>query len=377
MRLLISPQKLQLFVLVIFMSTAMSCGSFQYAGNIHDDIYNDDDEVVYVESKNIAPLEEKVNYDDSSDYYRNLLKDKASQYGSEDDIITDVDHYSSAYYDEDEESDDAYSGWGQESDQVNVNIYTNSYYGYSPFWRPRFYRPWNWTFGYNSWNFGYDYWGPGFYPPISPWYQPYYYGGFYPNYYGHPFYGYPYYGSNFNNGFYGGGRDIVFTNGHRGGRGVSNSGLLSASSRESFNRTMSRATRGSRSSSNSRPASSSINNSQRPRNGASRNGVSSRPSATSRPNNASRPSTTRPSSSSRPSTVRPNNSSRPVSSPRVNRSSRRRGDNNNQANNNTNIRPSSNTISTNTVPRNSSSSFSKGSSSGASRGSSGGRRGNN
>ena len=332
MRLLLSLLQMQLLGTGILMSSAMSCGSFQYAGLNNDDIYDDrTTEVVYNQGVNKEKASPEVEENDNNDgYYTTQLKELAASYDNESDIITNVDDYSSGYYDENAESQNNYGGWGQESDEVNVTIYHN--FGYSPYWRPYYYRPWNWSVGFGNWSYyyGYNYWGPGYYP-YEPWYNPYFYGGYYGYPYGHPYYSYPHYGNYYNNGYYRGGSDVVLVNGHRGGRGASNTGLLSASSRESFQRTMNRSTRGTKSTSlNTRPTSSLLNSGERP----SRGDYNSRPVESSRPSNSSRPDASRPSSSqpnatrpvnsSRPTRVRPNNSSRPTSSPRINQSSSRR-----------------------------------------------------
>ena len=327
MRLLISLRQMQILGTGILMSTAMSCGSFQYAGSMNDDIYDDSTtEVVYNQEVNKENnTSENASKDSNNGYYTNQLKEMAASYDNESDIITNVDDYSSGNYDDNEESQNSYGGWGQESEEVHVTIYHD--FGYSPYWRPYYYRPWNWSIGFGNWNYyyGYNYWGPGYYP-FEPWYYPYYYGGYYGYPYGHPYYSYPHYG-NYYNGHYYGGHDVVMVNGHRGGRGASNTGLLSASSRESFQRTMNRSTRGTRSTSlNTRPTSSLFNGVSRPsqQDSGVRPVDSSRPSYSGRPEtsrpSSSQPNTTRPVNSSRPNSVRPNNSS----SPRVNSSSSRR-----------------------------------------------------
>lgn len=328
MRLLLSLRQMQLLGTGILMSSAMSCGSFQYAGLNNDDIYDDrTTEVVYNQEVNKEKASPEVEADDNNDgYYTTQLKELAASYGNESEIITNVDDYTSGYYDENEESQDNYGGWGQESDEVNVTIYHN--FGYSPYWRPYYYRPWNWSVGFGNWSYyyGYNYWGPGYYP-YEPWYNPYFYGGYYGYPYGHPYYSYPHYGNYYNNGYYRGGSDVVLVNGHRGSRGASNTGLLSASSRESFQRTMNRSTRGTKSTSlNTRPTSSLLNSGEGPsqQDSGVRPVDSSRPSYSGRPEtsrpSSSQPNTTRPVNSSRPNSVRPNNSS----SPRVNSSSSRR-----------------------------------------------------
>lgn len=403
MRLLDSLRQLHFFGIGILLSSTLSCGSFQYAGTTYDDIYDDQltDHVYNEEIVAQTESPQEVNQSSSSDYYRNQLREIASEYEDQDEVITNIDEYSSGSYNENSESPIAYSGWGQESDEIQVNIYNN--FGYSPYWRPYF-RPWNyWSVGFSNWYAfnGFDYWGPSYYA-YGPWYNPYYYGGFY----GQPFYGYPYYGPYYNQGFYRSGRDVVFVNGHRGGRGASSTGLLSASGRESFQRTMSRATRGTRSAThlNTRPNSSLFNGRERPSRGDAntRPVNSTRPVSRSRPDTSrpsnSRPNTIRPSNSSRPTSVRPNNSSRPTSSQRVSRPSSRRVIKDSPASASNYNRPNSTSrpVSTNqstgrtrsvvsksapkyssTRSNSSSSSRSSASRTSTSRGNSGGRRGNN
>ena len=83
-----------------------SCGSFQYAGLNNDDIYDDrTTEVVYNQEVNKEKASPEVEADDNNDgYYTTQLKELAASYDNESDIITNVDDYSSGYYDENEES---------------------------------------------------------------------------------------------------------------------------------------------------------------------------------------------------------------------------------------------------------------------------------
>jgi hypothetical protein len=291
-----------LTVLGLFIGVT-SCGSYQYAGQDNDGIY--DSETVK-RSKENQPQTKTAN----SDYYKNYFNEKEGQYaGLTDDnaIFTDIDNYESDYLvDESVESSESYAGWGQENDNVTINVYGGHLFNSNRWNRPYFGFSYGWGYSgyYNS------FWCPPYYGYASYW-SPWHYGYGY-NYYRPYGYGYSNYGSH-HNGYR---RGVAYNSGRR-------SSIYNNSSRRNSNSYSRRSI--------TRRSSSNIS-----RNGVQRGKPSNstrprvRPYSSSRPNvNNTRPSTrprVRPNNSSsrpkvnRPSSNRVNRSSRP--STRVNRSSR-------------------------------------------------------
>jgi hypothetical protein len=187
---------MKLFALAVLLSfTLTSCVGYYYA----DGIYNDPvpERPRYVE-REMPP--QRYDYPPENRYvdngYNSYFRDKAKQYenptvDSSFTHFTDVNSYRSNTY---ASGTSSYGGWGSNPSQVNVNIYNrswaNPYYGYygHPYYRP--YRSgWSVSLGW-GWSSYYD-----------PYWDNYYYGGYYPYYGYNPYYGYdPYYGYN---SFYG------------------------------------------------------------------------------------------------------------------------------------------------------------------------------
>lgn len=177
-----------------------SCGSYQYVGSTSDGIYSED-EPEYVVIEDVSYQEEP-----NSNYYSNYFREKALEVESTEDVdpvFTDVDSYES----QSNINSNQNAGWGDNSSQVNINVYDSGWnnwgwgYPYNGWNNWGWNRPFGWNYGYgwnnwgwNSWgwnNWGWNNWGwnSGFYGG--------YYGGLHPFYgYGYGFYGNPYYGYN-------------------------------------------------------------------------------------------------------------------------------------------------------------------------------------
>jgi hypothetical protein len=255
---------LAVFVILIAVS---SCGSSQYVSQDNDGIYGATEK----ENQNVTS---EVNSGEQA-YYKNYFKEKSQDYDmyEEDAVFTDIDSYEGNYVEEVDSSQTenrSYAGWGQDNDDVTINIYS----GYSGF---GFYSPWR--FG-NGWGYG---WGYGGYDPF--WCPP-FYGGYYgysyysPYFYGGYGYGYlnPYYNYGYNGRYYGI-NGIAFNSGRRGSHYNRNANLIRQNglSRSSIRTQRPLNTR------------SSIRN----------NTVITRPATTTRP------TTTRPATTTRPTTRRP------------------------------------------------------------------------
>lgn len=204
---------------VLFLAPALlllaSCGSYQYAGYEHDGIYSPENREAVTTNDYDESYEEAL-------YYKQLFAQQAEQFGNipeEGAIFTNIEDYSSAGMYEDEsfmQDRIAYQGgnapWGDQPDEIAINIYNNSpyFYGsymgpyyaggfYDPFWMDRF--GYGYGFGWNHWRYGYGYhnpyrWNMGFgwnHWGMNPWgwnagwayNNPYYLHG---NSYGYPYY---------------------------------------------------------------------------------------------------------------------------------------------------------------------------------------------
>ncbi|MFA7444907.1 MAG: hypothetical protein WCY89_03110 [Flavobacteriaceae bacterium] len=162
-----------LYVAVGFL--VVSCGSYSNSSYYDNDgIYSGSNTAQRVELPEVTE-----NQVAESRYFSQFQDDDYFQETDEPiGIFTDVD----AYYG-DESYSGGYAGWGNETSNINVNVYGGSYWGWNgwygsywgwrPYWGwsswyyPSYYWSWNWGIG---WNYG--------------WYSPYYYGGYYP-YYGY------------------------------------------------------------------------------------------------------------------------------------------------------------------------------------------------
>ena len=128
----------------------------------------------------------------------------------ESEIFTDIDSYEGTYVENDstKTNDENYGAWGENNDDVTINIYSGFGHNYySPYSRGRY--GWNNRW---SWNYGYT----GFYDPF--WCPPYYGYGYSYNYYGYGGYygnyGYSNYGSYYGNIY--SRRGIAYNSGRRG-----------------------------------------------------------------------------------------------------------------------------------------------------------------
>ena len=158
-----------------------SCSSYQYAGYDNDGIYSSDNREA------VAANEEEDSYGESQ-YYEQLFAEQSAQYDQlpeEGMIFTNIDAYSSTgAYDESAFVDQelAYQGgnapWGEDIDEVSINIYSNmSPFYHGPRYMGGFYDPYmrygyggfyghRWSpWGYGGYGYGYGH-RFGFY---SPW----------------------------------------------------------------------------------------------------------------------------------------------------------------------------------------------------------------
>jgi hypothetical protein len=197
-----SKSKLPFYVALSFTFILASCGSYQYVGYDNDGIYGSEAIVTerpYVTSNNTS-------------YYKNYFAEKSQELGNipeEDIIFTDIDSYEGDYNEvEDSTSVSGYSGWGQDNENVTINVYPS--YGYTSWWYSPF--SWNWYRPY------YGYYGGSYYGYDPYWYSPFsWYGG----YYGSSYYNYsPYWYGHHNNHYYYndyyGSRNVAYNAGRRG-----------------------------------------------------------------------------------------------------------------------------------------------------------------
>jgi len=290
-----------------------------------------DDDGIYSSSQtdvsNVS--EQEISSGANSQVYKNYFEKGAQELSElEEDgaVFTDIESYTSEagseiYVDGSSfETNTGYARWGDETQDVEVNIYNNN-----PFWGFNNFG----GFGYGGFGFG------GFYG--HPWY-----GGFNSPFFGYGRFGYagfgfggfgfggfgygPFfnYGNNFNNHFYArnggnfrGGR-VAYNNGRRSS--ISNAGRRSSaanaisSSRSRLRAAAGRATRSTSRNTYSRSRGTGSRNIGVRPSSASRDGVTrGRPAVAGRPASGSRPNATRPSRPSRTSgnQARP---SRPVRS---------------------------------------------------------------
>ncbi len=103
-------------------------------------------------------------------------------------IFTDVENYRSEGDSTSQQYATGNAGWGNNSDNITVNIYDNNW-GYG-MWNNYWYGGWNTGWGWNSWygprfGWGWNSWyGPGWGMGWNNWYGPGYgWGGYYGNYY--------------------------------------------------------------------------------------------------------------------------------------------------------------------------------------------------
>lgn len=158
-------------ILVVFLAVLfVGCSGYQSVSYYQDGIYGD------------APLQDAQQQaintpQQSGTYYKNYFSEKASQGIQEDYIFTNPDQYQTPMPEQTGQGNyQAHGGWGDQTDNVNVNIIYNRPMGWNMGWgwydapyafgRSSFwgynYHPWYFTFGhyhnpyYNPYRFG---WG--------------------------------------------------------------------------------------------------------------------------------------------------------------------------------------------------------------------------
>lgn len=217
-------RKMVRFLMILSLPIAFaSCGAYVY---YDDGIYGDETprKIEVISNKQYSAPERNAR-----NRYADYFHEKASKFDNSIENpshFTDINSYNSNSY----ANGETYAGWGQNSSQVTVNVYDNSWhypyaYGYSPYWR------YNDFWGYGAWHYPYRSrvtwgfsmgWG-NYYDPHWGWYdryygyRPYYYGYYgyydYPYYYGGRYYPKYYYG----NTYYGNnGRRYSYTDGRNG-----------------------------------------------------------------------------------------------------------------------------------------------------------------
>ena len=103
-----------------------SCGSYHYDGMYDDGIYGNSEAAEYNSTYQREVPENEVG----NSYYKDYFKGKADEFtNSQDDVFTDIDNYK-GNYDSQNESEENYAGWGQNSDSnVIINIQSRPNYG--------------------------------------------------------------------------------------------------------------------------------------------------------------------------------------------------------------------------------------------------------
>ena len=217
-------RQISLYSILGFFGLAVtSCSSYQNTSSYDSDgVYgsvprDSNNEPVYTYNDgNVTEYNDGTNSGQNMNYkaYFQSLQNEYPAY-------TDTDGYTS--YDNDTIVQvESYGGWGEETDDVTVNIYGGYGYGgygwnnwYSPYWA---YSGWGWGPGWSvgiGWGSGWGYGGWGWGLGWNSWYSPYYYGGWGYPYYG--YYGYPHYhyGNNYgrSTAVYSGGRADYYNRG--------------------------------------------------------------------------------------------------------------------------------------------------------------------
>lgn len=193
-------KKYQLLLLGVIMITLSSCSSFKNSSY-------DDYDGIYSSSTSETTRDENQTYNqvNSNNLYVDKFKDMQEEFGGAE-YFTDVDSYSSNQVDTVYVVERSYAGWGNNSNEVNINYYNNG-------WN-------NWGWGFNSWygpgwNNGFYYgntWGLGFNYGWNNWYNPYYGYGFGWNNWYNPYFG-GYYIGHYNN-------HVSYNSGIRGRNGI-------------------------------------------------------------------------------------------------------------------------------------------------------------
>lgn len=164
--------KLPLYLALSSLFVLASCGSYQYVGYDSDGIYNSSDEVpVAIEAEQISTT--------NSSYYKGYFAQKSEKYEKlaqdENVVFTDIDTYEGTYNEVtgQVEYDEGYAGWGQNANNVTINVYDNNWgwnnwgwglgwnnWGWNAGWGYGW-NNWGWGLGWNNWGWNNWGWGPG------------------------------------------------------------------------------------------------------------------------------------------------------------------------------------------------------------------------
>ena len=215
-------------LLITFSVILLSCGSYQYSGNINDGIYDKNKNMHSQQELTQEPVYEK---EIKNSYYQTVFSEKSMQYEEveslNDSVFTDVENYEGLV--ENDTIKKNYAPWGEDIDHLTINLYMGHAYN-----SIRWSRLWNYPIWLNNYGYGYgsawNTWGYGY---NNYWLRPYLYGGFGGYYndffspwgwggYGHPFYyshynyyNYPYFQNQWNN------TSIAYISGGRRSRNAS------------------------------------------------------------------------------------------------------------------------------------------------------------
>ncbi|WP_146185983.1 hypothetical protein [Flavobacterium album] len=190
-----------------------SCSSYNTASSTDNDgIYgnvprNEKNEPVYTYNDgNVSQYKDGAVTGQNSNGYSTYFNSLQDQYP----VVTDVDGYSS--YDNDTiavaQSYNSNAGWGEDPNNVTVNVYGGNGYGYGGYgwggyggWGYPYYGGWGWGLGY-GWGGYYGGWGWGLGYGYVGWGLGYGWGGYggWGGYYGG--WGYPYYGGYYGNHYH-------------------------------------------------------------------------------------------------------------------------------------------------------------------------------
>ena len=266
-------------ILVVFLAVLfVGCSGYQSVSYYQDGIYGE----VPLQD---APQQAVNTPEQSGTYYKNYFSEKASQGIQDDYIFTTPDQYQNPTPEQTGEGNyQAYGGWGDQTDSVNVNLIYN--------------RPFGWNMGWGWYNAPYalgrsSFWGYNYHPWYftfghyhNPYYNPYNFGwGYRGNYWNRWGYQNPYWDRYSNRNVY---RNAPIYNRLNGGRGSS------SLSRSSSRITNTNGISVERTQTNSRNSNSLRNNMRR--------SSSTRPTATTQNNSQQRNSSTTRSQSSRNNT---------------------------------------------------------------------------
>lgn len=278
----------RLLLLSLLMISISSCSSFKNSSyDDHDGIYSSSN------STRETTLDENQTYTQTrqSSVYADKFRDMQEEF-EETEYFTDVDAYTSNETDTVYVIERSYAGWGNNSNEINVNYYNTGWNNWGWGWNSWYGPGWNNGFYYgNTWgiglNYGWNYWG------WNNWYNPYFYGYGWNNYWGWNNWYSPYYAGYYNNhvAYNGGRRGSVYTG--NSGRSAGRTATVTGRNSQIGNATV-RSTR-------SRSSEIRSNNSTRTRNTTTNPRTYTTPRSTTSPRNTTTPrSTTTPRNYSTP-----------------------------------------------------------------------------